>query len=571
MSFTLLNLLFTTTFASSGNTTSPTVFLSICGHNQSKNTQSLYANFVDTMLTVSQGITTENLGSASSARDRSDPVFGFAQCFGYLSKVDCMLCFTEGREKLPLCLPSTSGRVNLDGCVLRYSDKDFSNSPIDGPSMYTCGTTKEESNPEKFRESLNELITNLTSEAYKERDFYKVGNVSVSLQVSLYGLAQCWKLMNTSMCKQCLESARESIVRCSPSTDGRAMNAGCFLRYSTSPFYMKTSTSATHTSTARVRLGIATGSAITAVVLIVGAVFIWARRRPCFDGIDDMDRNSGIVRTISESHLSFKYENLRMATGGFSEQNKLGQGGGYMSPEYIIHGQLTEKADIYSFGMLVMEVMTGQKNNNPAFSTEECQSLMTVVWQHYMSNNLIEMLDPCIRDQCPEEQALHVFQVGLLCMQASPGLRPPMWKVVEMLGGKPTRLPLPTQPPFINVEGPEGRSHGRETSLLKSPVSVNQMSISIIQGRPKEVKQALISDMAMKKSHFVQSLAHGKMTEHEDCHISRRNQGLLCEQVAMMALLKMDKAITCEDYSRTAITQSPKNDIMHLITQLHGH
>ncbi|KAK1318030.1 Cysteine-rich receptor-like protein kinase 2 [Acorus calamus] len=298
-----------------------------------------------------------------------------------------------------------------------------------------------------------------------------------------------------------------------------------------------------------------------------------------------MDRNSGIVRTISESHLSFKYEDLRMATGGFSEQNKLGQGGfgsvykdgqeiavkrlffntgrqadlffnevnlisrvqhknlvkllgcsvdgpesllvyeylcntsldrflfdqhrqsllnwgrrfkiilgvaeginylheeseirivhrdikasnvlldgmfrakiadfglarcfgedqshlstgvagtlGYMSPEYIIHGQLTEKADIYSFGMLVMEVMTGQKNNNPAFSTEESQSLMTVVWQHYMSNNLIEMLDPCIQDQCPEEQALHVFQVGLLCMQASPGLRPPMWKVVEMLG-----------------------------------------------------------------------------------------------------------------------------------------
>ena len=55
--------------------------------------------------------------------------------------------------------------------------------------------------------------------------------------------------------------------------------------------------------------------------------------------------------------------------------------------------------------------------------------------------------------KCSEEDALLVFHVGLLCAQALPNLRPPMWKVVEMLSSRDKELPRPTQPPFINVKG----------------------------------------------------------------------------------------------------------------------
>lgn len=106
----------------------------------------------------------------------------------------------------------------------------------------------------------------------------------------------------------------------------------------------------------------------------------------------------------------------------------------------------------------------------------------------------MELLDPNLRDQCSEEQALQVFHVGLLCAQASPNLRPPMWKVVEMLSGKDHRvLPRPTQPPFINVRGSNARksddgSSGSSPSLLlsnsdKSPFSLNQLSVSGVQAR----------------------------------------------------------------------------------------
>jgi serine/threonine protein kinase len=53
---------------------------------------------------------------------------------------------------------------------------------------------------------------------------------------------------------------------------------------------------------------------------------------------------------------------------------------GYMAPEYIVHGQLTEKADIYSYGVLVLEIVTGRKSHNSVASSAEGLSLMALVF-----------------------------------------------------------------------------------------------------------------------------------------------------------------------------------------------
>ncbi|NP_001170087.1 Cysteine-rich receptor-like protein kinase 2-like isoform 1 [Zea mays] len=162
---------------------------------------------------------------------------------------------------------------------------------------------------------------------------------------------------------------------------------------------------------------------------------------------------------------------------------------GYMAPEYIVHGQLTEKADIYSYGVLVLEIVTGRKSHNSVASSAEGLSLMALIWRHYTAGTLTELLDPNLREQCSEEDALRVFHVGLLCAQASPNLRPPMWKVVEMLSGrdhKAVALPRPTQPPFINVKGSSGKSDssgGSASNSDKSPFSLNQLSVSGVQAR----------------------------------------------------------------------------------------
>lgn len=79
---------------------------------------------------------------------------------------------------------------------------------------------------------------NLTSEAYTSEEFYKAGSSVGSSGVMVYGMAQCWRSLNASGCKDCLESARDSVSRCLPAADGKALNAGCYLRYSTEPFYL---------------------------------------------------------------------------------------------------------------------------------------------------------------------------------------------------------------------------------------------------------------------------------------------------------------------------------------------
>lgn len=586
------------------------------------------------MENVSQKVAVDGFGIAASGEIGFERVYGLGQCFGYLSSIDCRLCYAESRVKLPHCLPSTSGRIYLDGCFLAYGDHNFSGDVVDNSDTSICGLSKNVSNSMNFREIAIGLVRNLTSEAYEERNYYKIGNASVSMGLTVYGMAQCWRSVNITGCKECLQKAGESVVGCLPASDGKALNAGCYVRYSTERFYQASLSSSSGGSSVRRRVGLALGC-VFGVAIVLGGAILWSRRGSSA-GSDDMDENSSeIIKSISESRLSFKYEDLRKATDNFDQRNKLGQGGygsvykgvlpdgreiavkrlffntrqwvdqffnevnlisrvqhknlvkllgcsvegpesllvyeyicntsldrflfdsfkkneldwqrrfdiivgtaeglaylheaseiriihrdikasnilldekfkpkiadfglaryfaegqshlstglagtlGYMAPEYVVHGQLTEKADIYSYGILVIEVITGRKNSSLS-TTGEGHSLMSQIWGHYTSRTLMEMLDPYLSGQCSDEQVLNVFHVGLLCTQASPNLRPPMWKVVEMLNSKGRDLPLPSQPPFINVSGAEF-SHVSSSSS-KSPVSVNQVSLSIVQGR----------------------------------------------------------------------------------------
>ena len=165
---------------------------------------------------------------------------------------------------------------------------------------------------------------------------------------------------------------------------------------------------------------------------------------------------------------------------------------GYMSPEYINRGKLTDKADVFSFGILMIEVITGKINHsqpeNPVLhmvlvSTshpfknyvncwpsctckisifvrgrkEETRclpkifllSLLSVqVWNLYLSNRMSEAVDPVLEGSFPVEKATRLLHIALLCGQASDELRPSMSKVVKMLRDD-SKLPGPMQPPFL--------------------------------------------------------------------------------------------------------------------------
>ncbi|KAL1216476.1 Cysteine-rich receptor-like protein kinase 3 [Cardamine amara subsp. amara] len=119
---------------------------------------------------------------------------------------------------------------------------------------------------------------------------------------------------------------------------------------------------------------------------------------------------------------------------------------GYMAPEYVVRGKLTEKADVYSFGVLMIEVITGRRNN--AFS-QDSSSILQTVWSLYRTSNVVEAVDPVLGDNFNNIEASRLLQIGLLCVQAAFDQRPAMSAVVKMMKGS-LEIQTPTQPPFLN-------------------------------------------------------------------------------------------------------------------------
>ncbi|KAF8104232.1 hypothetical protein N665_0176s0043 [Sinapis alba] len=121
---------------------------------------------------------------------------------------------------------------------------------------------------------------------------------------------------------------------------------------------------------------------------------------------------------------------------------------GYLAPEYLIKGQLTEKADVYAFGVLIIEIATGKKNN--AFS-QGTSSVLHSVWEHFKADTLKGSVDPRLKGMFTEEEALKVLEIGLLCVQSSVELRPSMSEIVYMLKNNDCKFDSPKQPPFLSA------------------------------------------------------------------------------------------------------------------------
>ncbi|KAL5579032.1 hypothetical protein UlMin_011474, partial [Ulmus minor] len=120
---------------------------------------------------------------------------------------------------------------------------------------------------------------------------------------------------------------------------------------------------------------------------------------------------------------------------------------GYMSPEYAMHGQFSVKSDVFSFGVLILEILSGKKNNC-FYQSHGDGDLLSFAWEHWRNGTPLELLDPTIRHSHSKNEVTRCIHLALLCVQENPALRPAMATILLMLNSYSVTLPLPQYPAF---------------------------------------------------------------------------------------------------------------------------
>uniref|UniRef100_A0A0E0DP07 non-specific serine/threonine protein kinase n=1 Tax=Oryza meridionalis TaxID=40149 RepID=A0A0E0DP07_9ORYZ len=120
---------------------------------------------------------------------------------------------------------------------------------------------------------------------------------------------------------------------------------------------------------------------------------------------------------------------------------------GYLAPEYAMRGHLSEKADVFAFGVLMLETVAGRSNTNNSLEESKIY-LLEWAWGLYEMGQALHVVDPCLKE-FDEKEAFRVICIALLCTQGSPHQRPPMSRVVAMLTGDVDVAEVVTKPSYI--------------------------------------------------------------------------------------------------------------------------
>lgn len=150
-----------------------------------------------------------------------------------------------------------------------------------------------------------------------------------------------------------------------------------------------------------------------------------------------------------------------------------------MSPEYAMDGYVSVKSDVFSFGVLLLEIISSK--NNESYCPDRPLNLVGYAWEMWTENRGSELIDKTsILDNIDHDEALKCINISLLCVQENPADRPTMSTVVTMITNAANLLPKPKKPAFFTDKGLPQADHP-QYDLEQG--SLNDASISEMEAR----------------------------------------------------------------------------------------
>ncbi|GLJ51917.1 hypothetical protein SUGI_1103050 [Cryptomeria japonica] len=302
-----------------------------CGSNPPNNA-TLFKQILNTALesvvkeVAPSGFATKDEQAASDTT--TDSVYVLVQCRNDKSPADCVDCIKVAGEQARNC-SGVSGKAYYDGCYLRYESTDFYDTYTDATHRPVCGTL-DAADSTSFSATGRSLITDLCTATPRIKDYFAAQTRQGPFNTTVYGLAFCLRSIQEASCKDCLSIARDNINKCFPLSDGRAVDAGCYLRYDSKPFFPSNATidltHFLHTGKKKASSKVWIISGVVGGVFLLGLLtFLHVFRKQIMRPEQTQGDIEGATELRGPEDFDFKI--LKKATNHFDQANKLGQGG----------------------------------------------------------------------------------------------------------------------------------------------------------------------------------------------------------------------------------------------------
>ncbi|KAG6383217.1 hypothetical protein SASPL_157039 [Salvia splendens] len=400
-------------------------------------------------------------------------------------------------------------------CTLRYSDEPISGGAGAQSYSVLSGSVRNVSSPEQFNQQLRVLLRELRGQAAAGGPLMKIaaGNETAPDFQTMFVMVQCVPDLSAAGCADCLIRA-EQLLCCGNNARIALYMPGCYLEYSIEPFYnisrieqvramiaepLSPPSSPGNNDGNSTRIVIIILVPIAASLLISACVGNYVRKR-LKKKAEHISLDEEEEDVSAEQSLIFDFEELVAATNNFSNRLKIGQGGfgavykgklrsgqriavkrlsmsskqgelefknevvlmvklqhknlvsGYMAPEYARNGHFSMKSDVFSFGVLVLEIISGQSNSSfkNVENGENVDYMLSFAWRNWRAGTAKKMIDPALMSaSASRNDMLRCIHIGLLCVQENASDRPTMASVVVMLHSLSYTFPVPLQPGFF--------------------------------------------------------------------------------------------------------------------------